>query len=180
MSKILKEILSTVTKRICFNNICCWLDIEIELCWIKGKEQSWRSRVENRVENIRKVVDTDRWFYVEVLHNPAEFFNRAVSSEEILRNCFNGSDIFYKENALLVEFDLAKRSRLVDEIVKSELKGKGSSRLREKQSQCFKVRLVSMVGYKEVINQCGFICFFDVDKRTFKSYFRRSIYFKIL
>ena len=105
LSKLLNEVLSIVTKRICVNNICCWSDSEVALCWIKGKEKSWRPWVENRVVNIRKVVDRDRWFHVEGVHNPADIPTRVVSCEESLRKWFDGPEILYKENVMSVEFD---------------------------------------------------------------------------
>ena len=129
LSKLLNEVLSIVTKRICVNNICCWSDSEVALCWIKGKEKSWRPWVENRVVNIRKVADRDRWFHVEGVHNPADIPTRVVSCEESLRKWLDGPEILYKENVMSVEFDAGKRLKLVDEMVKSELKGKGFSRL---------------------------------------------------
>ena len=44
---------------------------------------------------------------------------------------FDGPEIFYKENVMPVESDTGKRLKLLDEMVKSELKGKGFSRLRD-------------------------------------------------
>ena len=134
LSKLLNEVLSIVTKRICVNNICCWSDSEVALCWIKDKEKSWRPWVENRVVNIRKVVDRDRWFHVEGVHNPADIPTRVVSCEEGLGKWLDGPEILYKENVMSVEFDVGRRLKLVDEMVKIELKGKGFSRLCDAKS----------------------------------------------
>ena len=119
LSKLLNEVLSIVTKRICVNNICCWSDSEVALCWIKGKEKSWRPWVENRVVNIRKVLDRDRWFHVEGVHNPADIPTRVVSCEESLKKWLDGQRFCHA----------GKRLKLVDEMVKSEPNGKGFSRL---------------------------------------------------
>ena len=93
LSNFLNEVLSIVTKRICVNNICCWSDSEVALFWIKAKERSWRPWVENRIVNIRKVVDRDRWFYVEGVYNPADIPTRVFSCEESLRQCLDGPEI---------------------------------------------------------------------------------------
>ena len=132
LSKLLNEVLSIVTKRICVNNICCWSDSEVALCWIKGKEKSWRPWVENRVVNIRKVVDRDRWFHVEGVHNPADIPTRVVSCEESLRKWLDGPEILYKENVMSVEFDAGKRLKFVDEMVRSNLVASASFRYKRK------------------------------------------------
>ena len=132
LSKLLNEVLSIVTKRICVNNICCWSDSEVALCWIKGKEKSWRPWVENRVVNIRKVVVRDRWFYVEGVHNPADIPTRVFSCEESLRKWLDGPEILYKENVMSVEFDAGKRLKLVDEMVRSSLVPSASFRYKRK------------------------------------------------
>ena len=82
LSKLLNEVLSIVRKHISVNNICCWSGSEVALCWIKGKEKSWIPQVKNQVVNIRKVVDRDRWFHVESVHNPADIPTRVVCCEE--------------------------------------------------------------------------------------------------
>ena len=119
LNKLLNEVLSIVTKRICVNNTCCWSGSEVALCWIKVKEKSWRPWVENRVVNIRKVADRNRWFHVEDVHNPADIPNKVVSCEESLRKWLDGLEILYKENVMSVEFEAGKRLKLVDEMVKS-------------------------------------------------------------
>ena len=68
---------------------------------------------------------------MEGVHNPADIPTRVVSCEESLRKWFDGPEILYKENVMSVEFDAGKRLKLVDEMVKSELKGKSFSRLRD-------------------------------------------------
>ena len=110
----------------------CLSDSKVALCWIKGKEKSWIPWVENCVVNIIKVeTDRDRWFHMEGVYNPTDIRTRVAFCEESLRKLFHGPDIQYKEKVMSVEFDAWKRTRLVDEMMNSELKGKGFSRLRE-------------------------------------------------
>ena len=81
-------------------------DSKVVLYWIKGKEKSWRPWVKNRVVNIRKVVDRDRWFHVEDVYNPADVPTRVISCEESLRKWFDGPVILYRENVMSTEFDV--------------------------------------------------------------------------
>ena len=132
LNKLLNEALSIVTKHICVNNICCWSDSKVACCWIKGREKSWRPWVESRVVNIRKVVDRDRWFPVEGVHNPADILTRVVSCEESLTKWLDGPEVLYKENVMSVEFDAGKRLKLVDEMVRSNLVASASFRYKRK------------------------------------------------
>ena len=77
------------------------------------------------------MVDRDRWFHVEGVHNPADIPTRVVSCKESLRKWFDGLEILYKENVMSVEFNVWERVKSVDEMVNSELNGKGFSRLRD-------------------------------------------------
>ena len=64
-------------------------------------------------------------------HNSADTPARIFSCEECLRKCFDDSEILYKENVMSFEFGAGKRLKLVDEMVNSELKDKGFSRLSD-------------------------------------------------
>ena len=63
------------------------MDSNVALCWIKGKEKSWKAWVENRVVSIRSVVGRDRWHFVKGERNPAGFPTRISSN---LNECFDG------------------------------------------------------------------------------------------
>ena len=39
---------------------------------MKGKEKGWKPRVENRVVNIRKIIDKDSWYHISGANNPAD------------------------------------------------------------------------------------------------------------
>ena len=60
LSKLIREVLLGVEKRIKLHDIFCWTDSEVALCWINGKEKSWEPWIENRVVAIRKVVDREK------------------------------------------------------------------------------------------------------------------------
>ena len=107
-SKLLNDVLSIVTKRNCVNKIFCWSGSKEALFWLKGKEKSWRPWDGNRVVNIRKVVDRDKWFHVEGVYNPADIPARVVSCEESLRRWFDDQEVLDNENAVLVESDAGK------------------------------------------------------------------------
>jgi hypothetical protein len=87
LSKFIKEILEGIKGRIKLDNIICWSDSEVALCWIRGKEKSWEPWVENRAVSIRNVVDRDSWRFVKGEVNPADVSTRISSN---LHECFAG------------------------------------------------------------------------------------------
>ena len=54
LSKLIYEVVRGIRGRIKLNDIFCWSDSAVALCWIRGKERSWEPWVENRVVAIRK------------------------------------------------------------------------------------------------------------------------------
>ena len=88
LSKLINEILVGLQNRIQLEDIFCWTDSEVALCWINGKEKSWEPWVENRVVAIRKVVDWTKWNFVKGELNPADIKTYRLSSN--LGECFSG------------------------------------------------------------------------------------------
>ena len=99
LAKLLKDILSALEDRFKISNVFGWSDSKISLHWIKGKEKSWKPWIENRVVNIRKVVDRDRWCFVSGETNPADIPTRLAKG---LTDCF--SDLWYFGPSFLSSF----------------------------------------------------------------------------
>ena len=72
LSKLIREELVGVKKRIDLHDIFCWTDFEVALYWVNGKKKSWEPWTENRVVAIRKVVDREKWQFVKGEVNPAD------------------------------------------------------------------------------------------------------------
>ena len=80
LSKLIKEVMEGVNGRVEVDDIYCWSDSKVALCWITGKEKSWKAWVENRVVSIRSVVVRDRWHFVKGEINPADVPTRISSN----------------------------------------------------------------------------------------------------
>ena len=109
--------------RIFINELFCWTDSEVALFWIKGKGKCWRPWVENRVVNLRKVVDRERWFHVSGVFNPADIPTR-VCSRDCIKQWFDGPEILHSDKFEEIKFDVSSRLKMVEEMVHSELKRK--------------------------------------------------------
>ena len=54
----------------------CWTDSITAMYWIKGQEREWKLFVENRVQEIRKLVQQDLWDHCSGADNPADIPTR--------------------------------------------------------------------------------------------------------
>ena len=54
----------------------CWTDSITAMHWIKGHEREWKLFVENRVQEIRKLVHQDLWDHCPGIDNPADIPTR--------------------------------------------------------------------------------------------------------
>ena len=79
LSKLLSQVLTSMKSRISIQTVVCWSDSEVTLSWIRGKEKAWKSWIENRVVEIREVVDREGWRYVKSEENPADIPTRMSS-----------------------------------------------------------------------------------------------------
>ena len=72
LSKGLKDVIVALKGRASIDSVYFWLDSEVALCWVKGKENGWKPRVENRVVSIRNIIDKDSWYHISGANNPAD------------------------------------------------------------------------------------------------------------
>ena len=126
LSKLLDQVLPSLKSRIFVNDVFCWTDSEVVLCWIKGKEKTWKPWVENRVVKIRKVVDRENWNHIRGVDNPADI-STSICSDVDLKRWFEGPKFLYDLEVFDNEFDVEERIKLVEDVVNSESKGFKSS-----------------------------------------------------
>ena len=62
----------------------CWSDSTTTLQWIKNEEREWRSFVQKRVDEIRKLAEPQTWSYVRSEDNPADILTRRCKALELL------------------------------------------------------------------------------------------------
>ena len=94
LSTLVSETQLCMANRIVVDKVNCWSDSQVSLCWVKGKEKSWKPWVENRVVKIRKVVSADNWHFVKGEDNPADIPTRlTVDFDSSFWNCWiNGPE----------------------------------------------------------------------------------------
>ena len=64
----------------------CWTDSITALFWIKGRNKEWKLFVENRVQEIRKLVPEPLWAHCPGKQNPAYIPTRWINPTKIVTN----------------------------------------------------------------------------------------------
>ena len=64
LTKLISNVDVALCDRLKIDRVVCWSDSSVALCWIRGKEKTWKAWVENRVVKVRKVVLRESWFHV--------------------------------------------------------------------------------------------------------------------
>ena len=64
----------------------CWSDSQVALAWIRGDPGRWKQFVANRVIEIQRLTDPQRWSYCRGVENPADILSRGASADELIRS----------------------------------------------------------------------------------------------
>lgn len=80
---LLARLLSTITEslesELTLSSPYCFTDSMVSLCWIKGRDKTWKTFVQNRVAEIRKLVPPDCWRHCPGTENPADIPSRGTT-----------------------------------------------------------------------------------------------------
>ena len=61
LAKLMHSVFVSLEHEI-FNLVACFADSKVALCWIRELEREWKPFVQNRVNEIRKLVPTECWY----------------------------------------------------------------------------------------------------------------------
>ena len=78
-----KEALSPV---LTINQVRCWLDSQVALYWTLGVDKEYKPFVQNRVREIRDLVDPEFWGYCNTKDNPADITSKGCKASELVNN----------------------------------------------------------------------------------------------
>ncbi|XP_057299451.1 uncharacterized protein LOC130630070 [Hydractinia symbiolongicarpus] len=84
---VLKKELLNVYK---IDNIFYWTDSTIAYSWIKNDNKDYKTFVQNRLEEIRKLTASGKWCLVPSKDNPADIVSRGCSPSELNSLWFSG------------------------------------------------------------------------------------------
>ena len=90
LSKVLKNVLVALKRRVSIDSVYCWSDSEVALCWV---EKPW---VKNRVVSIRNIINKDSWYHISDVNNPADVPTRVCKINDFER-WFDGPQFWYTD-----------------------------------------------------------------------------------
>ena len=82
LARLMNRILAALTHEVKFNSMACFTDSREALCWIKGLEKEWKPFVQNRVNEICKLVSVKYWHHCPGKENPADVPSRESTPTE--------------------------------------------------------------------------------------------------
>lgn len=65
------------------NKIFAWTDSMVVMSWLQSQPSRWRTFVANRVADITRILDNDRWRFVQSTDNPADIATRGVKASDL-------------------------------------------------------------------------------------------------
>ena len=77
LSRLVVNVLRALEMELFISEVFCWSDSLISLAWIKGVDKEFKPFIENRLVEIRRNVDINKWFYVRTEANPADMITRS-------------------------------------------------------------------------------------------------------
>ena len=117
-----KEALSPV---LTINQVCCWLDSQVALYLTLGVDKEYKPFMQNRVREIRDLVDPEFWGYCNTKENSADITSKGCKASELVNN-----DLWWKGPQFLKESDemLSSIVKFTSEIEKTEKEMKKSAK----------------------------------------------------
>ena len=76
LSRLMTSVLAAFDPELEISNIMCFTDSKVSLAWIQNDKREMKQFVQNRVNEIRNNVDTNKWQYCKTSDNPADLITR--------------------------------------------------------------------------------------------------------
>ena len=94
LARLIDNITRCLSKELDLSPPFCFLDSKVAYYWIRGEEKSWRPFIQNRVNEIRRLVPVGRWRHCVGTQNPADIPSRGQPLAELVNNhlWFTGPD----------------------------------------------------------------------------------------
>ncbi|KAI5739399.1 hypothetical protein M8J77_018863 [Diaphorina citri] len=94
LSKLLLVVMDTFKLKYDVEQVYCFTDSTISLCWILSEPYKWNTFVANRVSKIQEIIPPENWHHIAGTDNPADVLSRGTNPNDLLLNrlYWNGPD----------------------------------------------------------------------------------------
>ena len=86
LARLMKNVMDSMATRLTLDVPRCFTDSQIALYWIKGTHKDWKPFIQNRTNEIRRLVPAECWDHCSGKSNPADMPSRGLSSVELSTN----------------------------------------------------------------------------------------------
>ena len=83
LAKLITSVYTVLKDDMQLGSITCFTDSKVALYWIRGLEKEWKPFVQNRVNEIRKLVPIKCWYHCPGRENPADIPSRGMTPSEL-------------------------------------------------------------------------------------------------
>ena len=83
LARLITSVIESLTPRYELLAPMCFTDSQVPLFWIRGIDKDWKLFVQNRVEEIRRLVPAQLWSHCPGKDNPADIPSRGLSPIEL-------------------------------------------------------------------------------------------------
>ncbi len=83
LSRLITSVATSLAPRYQLQPHMCFTDSQVALCWIRGADKDWKPFVQNRAEEIRRLVPSDCWRHCSGKDNPADIPSRGLDPREL-------------------------------------------------------------------------------------------------
>ena len=125
LARLMQSVQSALGGMLLFDSVHCWTDSQVTLYWIRGEQHEWKQFVQNRVNEIRKIVPPLSWAYCPTSSNPADLPSHGVSAQDLQSSIWFTGPNWLREQSTQPHEECADVNGLSSEcsfIASSELK----------------------------------------------------------
>ena len=85
-TRLITSVRSALENFITISSVNCWLDSSFALHWVTNNENEYKPYIENRRQEIRKIVDPISFNYCPTKENPADHTTRGLPLSKLAQN----------------------------------------------------------------------------------------------
>ena len=154
MARLITSVRFALENFISISSVNCWLDSIIALHWVTNNENEYKPYIENRRQEIRKLVDPISFNYCPTKENPADHTTRGLPLSKLAQNTL------WLHGPKFLELPPDQRPKLKSELSAEEI-SHDSQELKQKQST---VNLISEQHHESLIDYTRFSSFYKITR----------------